>query len=95
MLGASLPAWPADHIYATLSRDSGTGNERGKPAKPSRESRGGGILQTPSAVSSLAILARAFPPPWSAYVCLVAVKNEAAEHWTQPDENPPAGASWA
>jgi len=52
---------------------------------PSEESRGSQILQTPSAISSLVTLARAFPLPWSAYVRLLAVKNESARRFYETE----------
>ena len=44
-----------------------------------------GILQTPSEESTLAPMAARFPLPWSAYVRLLAVKNEQAREFYQSE----------
>lgn len=43
------------------------------------------ILQTPSEESTLALLAAHFPLPWSAYVRLLAVKNERARRFYETE----------
>ena len=69
-------AWPAEAIRQTVSGKS--------PSPPIRLTASGKsnatqIAQTPSGLSiDLATLAARFPLPWSAYVRLLSVKNEAA-----------------
>lgn len=56
-----------------------------KSAMPSRNSRGEQMLQTVSATSPLAQIAARFPLPWSAYVRLLAVKNESARSFYETE----------
>ena len=53
--------------------------------KPSAESESQGILQTLSAEFSLPSIASSFPLPWSAYVRLLAVKNEDARRFYETE----------
>ncbi len=69
-------AYRAEEIQATLSRKSPPAQDTEKYATLSRVSQSEPILQTVSAVSPLSELATRFPLPWSAYVRLLAVKNE-------------------
>ncbi len=71
-------AYRAEEIQATLSRKSPPAQDTEKYATLSRVSQSEPILQTVSAVSPLSELATRFPLPWSAYVRLLAVKNEQA-----------------
>ncbi len=69
-------AWPADSICLTASGNSSALQIR---QTVSGESKPAQIIQTPSGqLPNLAALATRFPLPWSAYVRLLAVKNEAA-----------------
>ncbi len=67
-------AWPDDRISATPSRKSLASQNRPTPSGKSDAA----ILRTPSEESTLAQVAARFPLPWSAYVRLLAVKNEHA-----------------
>ena len=69
-------SYPADEIYATASRKSLARTQLEKYATLSRIS-GSAIFQTPSE-DLLTQMASRFPLPWSAYVRLLAVKNEHA-----------------
>ena len=71
-------AYRAEEIQATLSRKSPPAQDTEKYATLSRVSQSEPILQTVSAVSPFSELATRFPLPWSAYVRLLAVKNEQA-----------------
>jgi len=53
--------------------------------KPSAESESQGILQTLSAEFSLPSIASSFPLPWSAYVRLLAVRNEDARRFYETE----------
>ncbi len=55
------------------------------PRKPPAESEAHKILQTVSAESSLTRIASFFPLPWSAYVRLLAVKNDIARGFYQTE----------
>jgi predicted nuclease of restriction endonuclease-like (RecB) superfamily len=55
------------------------------PQTASAQSEGREILQTVSAESSLARVASCFPLPWSAYVRLLAVKNERARKFYETE----------
>ena len=61
--------WPHLEIRQTLSAESESPAH--VPSLPEKQ-------QTPSAESAVDSLARRFPLPWSAYVRLLAVKNERA-----------------
>ncbi len=72
-------------IFQTLS---GKSDRRGKVQTPSAQFGGGGIVQTPSgqsAAESLAVIARAFPLPWSHYSRLLAVKNRLARSFYEAE----------
>jgi predicted nuclease of restriction endonuclease-like (RecB) superfamily len=71
-------AYPSEEIYATASRKSLAPPPIEKYATLPRISGGEQTLQTPSAISPLTQIAARFPLPWSAYVRLLAVKNENA-----------------
>jgi len=91
--GAELPGGDMPQILWTPSRESSASI----PATPSRKSPAGekrptpsgesdgAILQTVSAKSTLAQLAARFPLPWSAYVRLLAVKNEHARRFYETE----------
>ncbi len=68
--------WPPRQIFQTPSEES-----RPTPSGTSD----GTILQTLSAESHLAGIARCFPLPWSAYVRLLAVKNEHARRFYETE----------
>jgi predicted nuclease of restriction endonuclease-like (RecB) superfamily len=77
-------AYPPEEIYATVSRNSiAPGTD--KYATLSRISRREQALQTGSATSPLTQIAARFPLPWSAYVRLLAVKNENARSFYQTE----------
>lgn len=92
--GAELQATDISRILSTPPRESPTQKSATPSRKslmpdvrqtPSKESRGSLIVQTPSAISPLGALARAFPLPWSAYVRLLAVKNELARRFYEAE----------
>jgi predicted nuclease of restriction endonuclease-like (RecB) superfamily len=69
-------AWPPERICQTLSGKSLASNVL---RLQSPELRAGSAARRPSReVIELAALAKAFPLPWSAYVRLLSVKNQAA-----------------
>ena len=55
------------------------------PQTASADSEDRQILQTVSAESSLSIIARSFPLPWSAYIRLLSVKNEKARSFYESE----------
>lgn len=71
--------WPAEPILQTPSEEFSSDTH---PA----------ILQTPSAKSTLAEIAARFPLPWSAYVRLLAVRNENARRFYETEA---LRASWS
>lgn len=84
-------AFPHDGILSTPSREFAR-----TLATPSRRSRASGngrtpgrsrraLLRTESAESTLAQVAARFPLPWSAYVRLLAVRNEHARHFYETE----------
>ena len=76
-------AYPPQAICQTLSGESGAA---GILQTLSGESTDQAIVPTLSGESpSLATLARAFPLPWSAYVRLLAVKNESARRFYETE----------
>ena len=80
-------AYPPSQIYATVSRKSLGVLHRDTPSilsTPSIESEGA-ILPTVPAESSLVRIAARFPLPWSAYVRLLAVKNELARQFYETE----------
>ncbi len=89
-------AYPSK-ILQTVSAISPPGHDVDKGATPSRRSltsekhptpsaeSDGAILQTASEDSTLAQLAARFPLPWSAYVRLLAVKNEPARRFYETE----------
>ena len=71
--------YPSETICQTVS---------GELERPSKElicQTSSGILQIPSANLNLAKIAGRFPLPWSAYVRLLAVKNEQARHFYETE----------
>ncbi len=73
--------WPAERIFQTPSEESpASRNCQTLPGKSDTA-----ILQTASAESALAQLAVRFPLPWSAYVRLLAVKNEQARQFYETE----------
>jgi len=77
-------SYPAERIYATVSRISHGEDLMPNDATVSRISQtplDGPILQPVSGELSLTNIARSFPMPWSAYVRLLAVKNEQARRF--------------
>lgn len=76
-------AWPIERLEAVRSR---TGRAQEILQTPSGESREPMILPTsPGESVPLTALARCFPLPWSAYVRLVAVKNEEARRFYESE----------
>ena len=73
--------WPAQRILQTPSEESLGSKIRQTPSGRSN----GAILQTVSAESTLAHMAARFPLPWSAYVRLLAVKNEDARRFYEAE----------
>lgn len=71
-------AYPLDKLPTVSAISSGY-------AAPPRISGGEQILQTLSAISPLAQIAARFPLPWSAYVRLLAVKNENARSFYETE----------
>lgn len=85
-------SYPAERIYATLSRISHGEDLMPNDATLSRISQtplldgpDSPILQTVSGELSLTNIARSFPLPWSAYVRLLAVKNEQARRFYEAE----------
>jgi predicted nuclease of restriction endonuclease-like (RecB) superfamily len=81
-------AFPQSEILSTLSIESHS--SRGKPPREARrgsarKSRAARILQTVSAESVLSKAAARFPLPWSAYVRLLAVKNQHARRFYETE----------
>jgi len=86
--------WPSDPIVQTLSEKSPPTEKSATPsrisgAQPIRQTppveSGAMIFQTPSAEFTLARTAARFPLPWSAYVRLLAVKNEHARSFYEAE----------
>jgi predicted nuclease of restriction endonuclease-like (RecB) superfamily len=76
-------AWPTDRMERTLPAAS---SAPGILQTPSGESADQAIVPTLSGgFLSLVTLARAFPLPWSAYVRLLAVKNESARRFYETE----------
>lgn len=85
-------SYPAERIYATVSRISRGEDLMPNDATVSRISQtplldgpDGPILQAVSGELSLTNIARSFPLPWSAYVRLLAVKNEQARRFYETE----------
>jgi hypothetical protein len=85
-------AWPAKAICQTLSGKSSL------VPIPDALAIHPGVMncQLLGETDILSALAKAFPLPWSAYVRLLAVRNELArqyarQHWAKPGENRPVG----
>ncbi len=81
-------AFPQSEILSTLSIESHSSTE--KPPREARrrsatKARGDWSLHTSSAESDLAGAATRFPLPWSAYVRLLAVKNDHARRFYETE----------
>lgn len=76
--------WPKTPILQTPSEKSSSAGQSTTRSRTSGES-GTELVQTPSAESTLAQIAAYFPLPWSAYVRLLAVKNEHARSFYETE----------
>ncbi|HRT71532.1 MAG TPA: PDDEXK nuclease domain-containing protein [Syntrophales bacterium] len=84
--------YPPERIYATASRKLSDEDEILKYATPMRispaksmDKHDESILQTLSAESALSMIASSFPLPWSAYVRMLAVKDENARRFYEAE----------
>jgi len=75
-------AWPAERICQTVSGKS-LPTDIFRLQSP--ELRAGSTVQPPHEVVELAALANVFPLPWSAYVRLLSVKNQAARRFYETE----------
>ena len=81
---AFYKAWPTERIFQTVPAKSSQPVIRQTVSGKSNATQ---IAQTPSGLSiDLATLAARFPLPWSAYVRLLSVKNEAARAFYETEE---------
>ena len=76
--------WPETPILQTSSEKSSSAGKSTTRSRTSGES-GTEIVQTPPAESTLTQIAARFPLPWSAYVRLLAVKNEHARSFYEAE----------